>query len=499
MDDREELASLRRLAELEAKAGGAAPTPREAPGSQPLPSFGQRMGDMGMAAAQGMVRGGLPGMISGATGEGMKQFGQGVDRAAYEGGGAVTDALAPYVPPEVAGGAGYLTNVATQAIPAFVGGALGSATKPATQGAGKWFMQSAVKPVVKDLQSGAAKKAVGTMLDEGINATTGGMDKLQRITRALDDQVRSEVTMSPAKISKQKVIDALRSTVDDAARQADPTDDLKAIEKVRQSFKDHPLLNDLDFAERQLAKRIEDKFSSKVSALRDSGRFATTASQQENLAHGGVIGKYAGGSGRPSPVAVPVEGMPRVPGRITTNIERVPEASAAAKETFDIAQQRQKELDFLKYQIDALRREGSGIPVQLAQELKQGTYRALGNKSYGEIGAASTEAQKALARGLREQIAENVPSVVAPLRRESDLMNVLSVAERRALQEASKNPMGLSMLTQNPYAWAGFMADKSALFKSLLARSLHTGGGAAATTAGATTGALIGAESGRSD
>jgi len=113
------------------------------------------------------------------------------------------------------------------------------------------------------------------------------------------------------------------------------------------------------------------------------------------------------------------------------------------------------------------------IPVQLAHQLKKGTYQALGKKSYGELGTSSTEAQKALARGLREEVASKVPSVVKPLQREAELMNTLDVAERRALMELNKNPMGLSLLANNPYAWAGFMADRSAAFKAAVAHLLY--------------------------
>lgn len=115
------------------------------------------------------------------------------------------------------------------------------------------------------------------------------------------------------------------------------------------------------------------------------------------------------------------------------------------------------------------------IPVQAAQELKQGTYKALGNKSYGELKGAETEAQKTLARGLKEEIAGAVPGVGNLNKAESELINALSVTERRALMQLNNNPGGLAWLSHNPASWAAFMADKSSLFKSLAARALYSG------------------------
>lgn len=222
-------------------------------------------------------------------------------------------------------------------------------------------MQSAVKPTLADLKSGDAKRAVQTMLEEGINPTSGGMEKAAKITSRLNDQVKAAVESSPETVNISNAGSRLREPYAKARSQVNPTADMNAIRNVWDEFRAHP----------DIAGKME-------------------------------------------------------------------------------------------------------IPVQLAQQLKTGTYRSLGNKSYGEIGSSATEAQKALARGLRETIAEKVPEVVAPLKRESGLMNVRSVAERRALMEANKNPMGLALLAENPYAWAGFMADKSALFKALTARILYS-------------------------
>lgn len=109
------------------------------------------------------------------------------------------------------------------------------------------------------------------------------------------------------------------------------------------------------------------------------------------------------------------------------------------------------------------------IPVAQAQELKQGTYRVLKDK-FGQLGTADTEAQKALARGLKEEIATQVPAVGPLNAEESRLLQALSVSERRALMDANKNPMGLAALATNPVSWAAFMADRSAAFKAMAAR-----------------------------
>lgn len=118
------------------------------------------------------------------------------------------------------------------------------------------------------------------------------------------------------------------------------------------------------------------------------------------------------------------------------------------------------------------------IPVQLAHELKKGTYAALGSKSYGEVGSASTEAQKALARGLREEVAAKVPEAAEALKLQAEMMRILDVARNRAILEGNKNPVGLGALRlgDNPLSTLGFMADRSAAVKGWLAQILFDSG-----------------------
>lgn len=127
------------------------------------------------------------------------------------------------------------------------------------------------------------------------------------------------------------------------------------------------------------------------------------------------------------------------------------------------------------------------LPAQYAQALKQGTYRNLKDK-YGEMGSASVEAQKALARGLKEELSAAIPEV-APLNdRVSALIEAQKMAEHRALMEGNKNLSGLAPIAPTSVGAAVTLADRSAWLKSVIAQLLNPGKGMGATDA-----ALVGA------
>lgn len=235
-------------------------------------------------------------------------------------------------------------------------GAVAGGVKAGLKGTARSLMNSAVKPMWKDLKTGDAAKAIDTLLDEGVSPTPSGMAKLREKIDLLNDQIKDKISASNATVDVQMVGRALQDTVNRFAMQVNPKSDLATIKAAWDEFQTHPAL---------------------------------------------------GG--------------------------------------------------------------GTTLPVSLAQKMKQGTYRVLAGK-YGEVGSAATESQKALARGLKEEVAAAVPGVAGLNAQESLLLNALKVGERRALFEANKNPMGLSLLAQNPAAWAAFMADRSAAFKALAAR-----------------------------
>lgn len=204
-EDRSELEALRRLAELEAKAGASATgvaqlTQPERPwisrALEPLPN----------------------------------SFGSGANNAAYNAGGAVTDIAARAgLPPNVAAGVGYTANVGMQLLPMLMSGdaptanvaqsqnAVRDATLKAAQNAGYVVPPSAVNPswVGNRLESIAGKAALG----QEAAATN------QRVTNAL---ARKALGLPENAALSEGALEQLRNGL------AQPYRDVAALPKVMQ-------------------------------------------------------------------------------------------------------------------------------------------------------------------------------------------------------------------------------------------------------------------------
>jgi hypothetical protein len=100
--------------------------------------------------------------------------------------------------------------------------------------------------------------------------------------------------------------------------------------------------------------------------------------------------------------------------------------------------------------VDAAGREfaqqapSGSLDADQAQAMKQGTYQALGGKSYGELKSASVEAQKALARGLKDEIANQFPEIKDWNGAESKLLDLQPQLERAVGRIANQQLVGLS-------------------------------------------------------
>ena len=84
------------------------------------------------------------------------------------------------------------------------------------------------------------------------------------------------------------------------------------------------------------------------------------------------------------------------------------------------------------------------IPIEKAQQLKRGTYRKLRDPAYhGEQKAASIEVQKDLARGLKEEIYDQLPELRELGQKERSLINLERTIDRFVGREYNKNIMGM--------------------------------------------------------
>lgn len=142
------------------------------------------------------------------------------------------------------------------------------------------------------------------------------------------------------------------------------------------------------------------------------------------------------------------------------------------------------------------------IPADQAQAIKQGTYKQL-RKSYGELKSAQVEAQKAMARGIKEELETQFPEIKGLNAKESQLIGLQSTLERALNRIGNHEPVGLIPSLAVDYgltigapqaAVAGILAKVmiNPMVRSKLAIALDAAGRKAGTASkvaqGATTG-----------
>ncbi len=122
---------------------------------------------------------------------------------------------------------------------------------------------------------------------------------------------------------------------------------------------------------------------------------------------------------------------------------------------------------------------GAAMSVPQAQSMKVGTYQRLAGK-YGELSNATVEGQKALARGLKEDIATQVPGVASLNAREGGILGALEPLAQRVGIQARSNPIGFAAVAMhNPTAFLVAMVDKYPAAKSMLANGMWAAAGRA--------------------
>lgn len=83
------------------------------------------------------------------------------------------------------------------------------------------------------------------------------------------------------------------------------------------------------------------------------------------------------------------------------------------------------------------------LPAVDAQAVKSGTYQQLGSKAYGELKSANVEAQKALARGYKDEIATQFPELKGLNAAESKALDFQPLLERAVNRISNHQAFGI--------------------------------------------------------
>jgi hypothetical protein len=137
---------------------------------------------------------------------------------------------------------------------------------------------------------------------------------------------------------------------------------------------------------------------------------------------------------------------------------------------------------------------GRMLSGQEAQSLKTGTYASLGNKAYGELKSGDIEAQKALARGLKEEIETELGNTLQGFKgklglgvdigaanaREGAALEARDAVARRTVTTGQRDIGGIGWVAAHPALFLASLMDRAPAVKSLVARGLYSSAGMAA-------------------
>jgi hypothetical protein len=91
-----------------------------------------------------------------------------------------------------------------------------------------------------------------------------------------------------------------------------------------------------------------------------------------------------------------------------------------------------------------LQNQPNEIPAATAQQLKSGTYQQLNDTAYGQLKNSTIEAQKALARGIKEELQTQFPEIQGLNAQEGNAINLQEALERAINRTTNRNILGLN-------------------------------------------------------
>lgn len=184
-----------------------------------------------------------------------------------------------------------------------------------------------------------------------------------------------------------------------------------------------------------LPTSVQDFLSSKASSLYQSAL-------KPSLRAGAPDPAALAETGLENKIPVSAAGVEKISGLIDNLNDSVKNTIASEPgktvNAFDVADRLNKTAQKFQTQVNpaadlnAIRESGAEflqnqpteIPATQAQALKTGTYQQLSDRAYGELGSATIEAQKALARGLKEELVKQFPEIADLNAKESQLIDL---------------------------------------------------------------------------
>lgn len=210
----------------------------------------------------------------------------------YEVGAKVNDFAAKHLPAPFAAGLGAAANAGLEGVQMLAGGGVGKLAEPAMKESGKWLMQKALKPSTGDLVKGKADRAIETLLEEGVNVSRGGVEKLRGIGTDLNQQVAAELAKSSATIPKNappsRIIDGINRL---EANNPLPSGPRASMEGVYNEFMSNPLIpTNIPLTKAQTYKQnlyqgLKDSYG-KLSEGEEAARKALAMGLREEIERG---------------------------------------------------------------------------------------------------------------------------------------------------------------------------------------------------------------------
>lgn len=120
---------------------------------------------------------------------------------------------------------------------------------------------------------------------------------------------------------------------------------------------------------------------------------------------------------------------------------------------------------------------GDTMTVQQAQSMKQAIYREV-KDAYGTLSKPAVEAKKAIARGLKEEIAGAVPGLTDLNLKDSRLMAANDAVERRVSVAGNRDPVGFAWAARSPATFLAALMDRHPVVKSMVANAMWKSAGA---------------------